>query len=501
MTRLSELAGAVAGALSGDDLDVTGIAVDSREVRPGDLFVAQRGAASDGIAFLAEARRRGAVAVCALSAQPGVPTLVVPDPRAAAPVLAAAIYGHPARRVGLIGVTGTLGKTSTALLVQSALEATGMGVGVIGSLGVRIRGRLRETGMTTPDAPTIHRALRAMADAGVTLAAMEVTSHALALGRVRGLAFRLGVFTNLVLDEHLDFHRTPEDYLRTKLRFLEHLEPGAPLVYNRDDRRVREAVEHDAAERPRPTVGVSLAGEPGATIVLRGIRSDAAGSAFALEIVHPLPRLDGGEVAPRLLPLVLPVFGFPQVSNAALAAATALIAGASPLGVTEAVADVRPIRRRMELVRHAAPAVLDDTSGNPRTLRAVFESIRAIPHRRLRIVFGIRGARGAAINRELAATLATLVRERRERLPVRLVVTASEDVAGPRDRVTGEERGAVEAALRDAGVGYRLAPELREAVDLVLAQHDPEDLILLLGAQGMDQASRMLRASLGPDAG
>jgi UDP-N-acetylmuramoyl-L-alanyl-D-glutamate--2,6-diaminopimelate ligase len=494
--RLSELARSVAGAHTGDDVEVSGIAVDSREVRPGDLFVAQRGASSDGLEFLEQARRRGAVALCADAAADGTPTIVVPDARAAVPRLAATLYGHPARELQLIGITGTLGKTSTALLVQSALEASGTGVGVIGSLGVRIHGRVRDTGMTTPDAPTIHRALRAMADAGVRLAALEVTSHALALGRVDGLTYALGVFTNLVLDEHLDFHRTPEDYLRTKLRFLDRLEPSAPLVYNRDDERVTAAVERHAAERPRPLVGVSLAGAPGAAMVLGGIRSDAAGSAFALEIVRPLVGLDGREVAPQTVPLVLPVFGFQQVANAALAAATALLAGASPRGVTEAVADAAPIHRRMELIRHSGSAILDDTSGNPRTLRAVFESIRAIPHAGLRIAFGIRGARGAEINRRLAATLAALVRAVESGRRVVVVVTASEDAAGPRDRVTPEERDAVERALSEGGVAYRYQPTLAAAVREALDGCAGDDLVLLLGAQGMDQAARLARECL-----
>jgi UDP-N-acetylmuramoyl-L-alanyl-D-glutamate--2,6-diaminopimelate ligase len=465
-------------------------------VHPGDLFVAQQGARSNGLAFATEAERRGAVALCAERAHERLPTLVLADPRAAVPLLAAAIYDHPSRALRLIGITGTLGKTSTALLVQSALEASGTGIGVIGSLGVRIRGRVRETGMTTPDAPTIHRALRLMADAGVRLAALEVSSHALAMDRVRGLGFALGVLTNLVPDEHLEFHRTPEDYLRTKLRFFDLLLPGAPLVFNRDDPRVTDAVERDGARRPRPAVGVSLAGEPKASVVLRGIRSDGSGSAFALEIVRPLPTLDGGIVAPQAVPLVLPVFGLQQVANAALAAATALVAGAEPRGVTEAVAEVTPIHRRMELVRHASPAVLDDTSGNPRTLRAVFESIRVIPHGALRIAFGIRGARGPLINGKLAVALAALVRERTEAVPVHLVVTACEETAGSRDRVTPEEREVVEAALTAAGVVYRYEPTLAGAVRRVLQGWEADDLVLLLGAQGMDQAARIARTLL-----
>ena len=174
---LSDLARALDLPMQGEDVEITGIAVDSRQVRPGDLFVAQRGARADGTAFVAEARANGGVAACAAAPMPGLPTLVVPDPRGAVPRLAATLYRHPVRDLRLVGITGTLGKTSTALLIQSALTASGVPVGVIGSLGVRIQGRVADTGMTTPDAPAIHRALRHMVDAGATTAVLEVTSH------------------------------------------------------------------------------------------------------------------------------------------------------------------------------------------------------------------------------------------------------------------------------------------------------------------------------------
>nr|MBA3258190.1 hypothetical protein [Gemmatimonadales bacterium] len=305
---LSELADEVSGALVGADVEVSGIAVDSRQVRPGDLFVVQRGAKADGSAFLPEARRRGAVAACATAPVSGVPTLVVSDPRDVVPVLAAALHGRPAGAMRLVGITGTLGKTSTALLIQAALSATGVPVGVIGSLGVQTGGRAMDTGMTTPDAPAIHRALRLMLDAGVATAVLEVTSHGIALRRVAGLTFALGVVTNLVPDEHLDFHRTPDHYLRTKARFLDMLQDGAPVVINHDDPRVRAMVDDAVLRRPRTVVAVTCGDDPGAAAAVSGLRTDAAGSAFALEIRRPLPRLDGGALEPCAVPLVLPVF-------------------------------------------------------------------------------------------------------------------------------------------------------------------------------------------------
>jgi UDP-N-acetylmuramoyl-L-alanyl-D-glutamate--2,6-diaminopimelate ligase len=189
---------------------------------------------------------------------------------------------------------------------------------------------------------------------------------------------------------------------------------------------------------------------------------------------------------------VLPVLGVHQVGNAALAAVVALLAGATPTGVTESVAEQAPIRRRMEVVRHASPIVLDDTVGNPRALEAVFESTRAIPHERLRIAFGIRGSRGSGINRRLAVTLARALQGLDR--PARLVVTASEDAAGPRDRVRPEEREVVLEALREVGVAFSYEPALTDAVRRVLEGSGDGDLVLLLGAQGMDRAAALARA-------
>ena len=492
--RLSELAAALDHPYQGADVEVAGIAVDSRQVQPGDLFVAQMGERTDGIRFIPEARSRGAVAACSAAPLPDFPTIVAPDPRGAVPRLAATLFGHPATRLRLVGITGTLGKTSTALLVQSALAASGVRVGVIGSLGVRHRGQVADTGMTTPDAPSIHRALRQMVDAGVTTAVIEVTSHGIALKRVAGLAFQVGALTNLVPDEHLDFHGTAEHYLRTKARFFEMLEPGAPLVVSRDDAHVRSLVADAGIARARPVIGVSAAGDPEADVAVSGLRCDATGSVFALEIRRPLPRVDGGELAPTAIPLVLPVLGVHQVANAALAAVVALLAGGAPAGVTESVAELAPIRRRMEVVRQGSPTVLDDTVGNPRSVDSVFATIRAIPHGSLRVVFGIRGSRGPAINQRLAAALARAVRAASG--PVQLVVTASQDKAGARDRVRAEEREAVLTALREEAVAFSYEPALEAAVRRVLRESGEGDLILLLGAQGMDGAAEVARGVL-----
>jgi UDP-N-acetylmuramoyl-L-alanyl-D-glutamate--2,6-diaminopimelate ligase len=286
---------------------------------------------------------------------------------------------------------------------------------------------------------------------------------------VEGLTFALGLLTNLVPDEHLEYHPTPEHYLRTKARFFDHLEPGAPVVANADDAYVIAMVRERVARAPRPVVWVTLGeASPGEALVtpdvaVEALRWDAGGSTFAVEVRRALPTLDGGEVAPQTIPVVLPVLGLQQVANAAMAVTLALMAGATASGVTEALADAEPMRRRMEIVRAAAPLVLDDTAGNPETLRAVFASAAAFPRRTLRVAFGVRGKRGPVINRHLAEALGELVTERAADGPVRLVVTASEDTADARNRVADEEREAAlgHAARRRRAVRVRAAARRR----------------------------------------
>jgi UDP-N-acetylmuramoyl-L-alanyl-D-glutamate--2,6-diaminopimelate ligase len=485
--RLADLARSVGGTVHGVDVTVRGLAMDSRAVRDGDLFAVIRGQHADGRAFIDEALERGAVAVCDTAALDGYPTLLVSDPRAVLAQLAAAVHGHPARELTLIGITGTLGKTSTVMLMETALGAMGRPPGVIGSLGIRIDGRVSDTGMTTPEAPTIHAALRRMVDATLERAIVEVTSHGLQLGRVGGLTFSLGVFTNLVPDEHLEFHATPEDYVRAKLRFLDMLAAGAPLVINADDDLVRAA----AAALPGPVIGVTMRGSAEASVSIEDLRWDREGSSFAVRVTRPLPVLGGGVVVPADRRIVIPLFGIQHVINAGLATTTALIAGAPLDGIAAALRRAEPIHRRMEIIQPERPLVIDDTVGNPRSLRAVFASLRPVDASPVTVVFGIRGSRGTTINRGLARTLGDIARER----GARVIVTGSEEAALAKDRVMEEERECFVRGLEEAGAEFEYEARLDAAVTRGLSGIE-DGVVLLLGAGGMDRAGDIARRAL-----
>ncbi|CAN5278328.1 UDP-N-acetylmuramoyl-L-alanyl-D-glutamate--2,6-diaminopimelate ligase [soil metagenome] len=524
---LSLLAEAAGGVVDGEgDVDIARLCLDSRRASPGELFVAI-GEGPAAVQHVHEAVARGAVAACVSREaathlrNASVALLVVEDPRAVLGKMSAAFHGNPARAMQLIGVTGTLGKTSTAALIQAAYPAAsgGRGIGVVGSLGASVAGggegnHLPQLGgMTTPDAPELHAALRAMRDEGVRLVAMEVTSHALAQGRVEGLSYSLGVITNLVPDEHLEFHGTAGNYLRTKARFLDYLEPAAPLVVNADDPLVLDM----ASRRRSPSgalVGVTLddAGVPrcsmrvrcDALATVRDVRWDVSGSRFTLHVPESLPLMQGGTLPGTEIPIALPLLGIQHATNAAIASITALVAGASGAEVAEGLARAEPVRRRMQILRAADPCVIDDTTGNPEALQAVFTTIRAIPRSALRIVFGLRGSRGTEINARLAKSLAALVLERAAAEPVTLVVTGCDDVSPSRERVTDEERDAALQVLRPAldSVGlhtslvYMFEPALTQAIERALRGVRREDLVLLLGTQAMDGAAGLTDALL-----
>jgi len=488
--RLSSLAGALGVPLSGADREITGIALDSRQVQPGQLFVAIPGANADGTRFIPDAIQRGAVAVCAVRPWDGVPTLVVPDPREALARLASEFHGHPARELRMIGITGSLGKTSTALLLETIIGTAGEKVGVIGSLGIRFEGHVVETGMTTPEAPSIHGSLRYFATQGAGTAVMEVTSHSILLKRVDGLQYDLGLLTNIVPYEHLEFHPTPEHYVRTKTRFFGMLKPGAPLVVNDDDPTAREV----SRGLERPVIAVSLRARDSASVHVERVRLGVEGSTFALQVRRPLPLLDGGNVAPLTIPLALPILGRQQVANAALAATAALIAGVPAETIAYALAGVEPMHRRMHILYEDGPVLLDDTVGNPESIRAVFEAIRSIPHHNLRIAYAIRGSRGTEVNERNAEAVAREI----EPLIATLVVTASEDHASERDRVEDDERDIVLKTLEARGVPFIYEPTLERAVTRVVEGAARGDLIALLGAQGMDKGGEIARKLLPP---
>ncbi|HYB24644.1 MAG TPA: UDP-N-acetylmuramoyl-L-alanyl-D-glutamate--2,6-diaminopimelate ligase, partial [Solirubrobacteraceae bacterium] len=285
--------GELAGGAS--SLEIVTLAYDSRQVTPGTLFFCVPGFTSDGHDFAEQAVRAGAAAL--VVERPlglGVPEVVVPSVRAAMAPVGARFYGEPARELQVVGVTGTNGKTTTAYLVRALLEATGQQCGLLGTVKSVIGGQEHPVARTTPEAIDLQADLRAMLDAGDRACAMEVSSHALALGRVDTIPFAAAVFTNLTQD-HLDFHESMEDYFQAKRRLFApgsadgEVEAPAVSVINAGDPYGRRLA---AEVKDARTFAVDAPADYSATEV----RCDLAGCTFTLstpagrrELTLPMP--------------------------------------------------------------------------------------------------------------------------------------------------------------------------------------------------------------------
>lgn len=465
--------GAVAAGLgvevppAGADVLVTGLTLASDRVRAGDLFAGVPGTARHGAAFAGAAVAGGAVAVLtdragrSAASSTGVPVLVVADVRAVLGGLAACLAGDPATALTVMAVTGTSGKTTTAHLLEAGLRAAGRRPGLIGTTGSRVDGRPLASALTTPEAPDLHRLLRAMVTAGADSVALEVSSHALVLHRFAGLVADVAVFTNLGHD-HLDFHDGMEGYLAAKLRLFTPALARAAVVCV-DDGPDGYGVRVAAAARAAGLRTTTVTGRPGVTGAdwsVTSCRSDAAiGAGSRFTVVTP----DGRELAGRTA-----LSGAFNVSNAVLALAALVEVGVEETAALAGIAALAGVPGRLEWIgaagSAAGPVSFVDYAHKPEALEAVLTELRRLvaPGGRLAVVLGAGGDRDRGkrpVMGEIAGRLADLVvvtdDNPRGEDPARIRAAVSAGTRGTAARVVelGDRRAAIGHAVAELGAG------------------------------------------------
>jgi UDP-N-acetylmuramoyl-L-alanyl-D-glutamate--2,6-diaminopimelate ligase len=459
--RLSELAaqfGAVVGAVPG--IDVTGLTLRGQDAGPGDLFAGLPGSTSHGATFAVDAVARGAIGVltdpagAALIGAIGVPVLIVPDPRAVLGTMAAAIYGDPSQAVTVIGVTGTSGKTTTTYLVEAGLRAAERAAGLIGTVGVRIDGDDVPSSLTTPEAPAVQALLAAMVERGVDSCVMEVSSHALSLGRVDGVHFAVGAFTNLSRD-HLDFHPTMADYFEAKARLFD---PDSPVCADTAVICVDDDAGRAMADRAANPITVSVTGPAD-----WAVDAVTAGPGGAQEFTA----VDSVGVHHRI-GIRLP--GRYNIANTLVALAILDSIGVAPEQAAPGLMAATVPGRLEPVDRGQGFLALVDYAHKPGALRAVLETLRAgRPAGRVAVVIGAGGNRDAGKRRpmgQVAAELADLV-----------VVTDD----NPRD----EEPAVIRAEILAGAAGNSAVVEeigdRRAAIERAVAWAAPGDVVLIAG--------------------
>ena len=441
---LTELHGPMAGV-------VDGVSQDSRDLSPGDLFLAWSGFDFDAHDFLPEVAHQGAVAAVVERFVPDapIPQLEVRDGRRAAAIVADAFHGSPWKSLFTAGITGTNGKTTTAVLAAHLLgrREPAAAIGTLGLVDPDGRVRPGTEGLTTPGPVQLSGWLRELVDEGVGSVALEASSHALAQARLDGTRFDAVVFTNLSRD-HLDYHKDQIDYLRAKARLLELVKPNGTVVVNADD----------PAWENLPELGkdrLTFAVHADADLQATDTRLEATGSRFTLEWGAQRARVES------------PLLGGFNVENSLAAAAVALSAGISLQEVATGLGDTPPVEGRLEPVVDEPVPVIIDFAHTPDALRRVLETIRPLVLGRLIVVFGAGGDR-----------------DRQKRPAMGLIVAELADLAlvtsdNPR---TEDPESIIDDILVGMGEAHcERIPDRREAIARALEVAGPDDVVILAG--------------------
>ena len=480
--RLGDLlAGMTALSVNQAAIALSGLVLDSRQVRPGDAFVALHGSSADGLAYAGDALARGAVVVLAEESGPvgghatvrlpaGAPIVFIENLRKEIGGIAARFFEYPSAALHVIGVTGTNGKTSIVQLLASALDSLGARAATIGTLGAGLVGAIRAGERTTPDALSVQALLAEFRDAGASHVAMEVSSHALEQGRVNAIAFEVAAFTNLTRD-HLDYHATMEAYAAAKAKLFAWPNLRAAVI-NIDDAFGRElAAQFAHAVRRHP--GQGLAGSQGqgrkellrygidnaaADIVARDVRSSTEGLRFTL--ITPAGE---GEISTSLL-------GRFNVANLLAVAGVLSALGFSFEQIQHALAQVQPVVGRMNRLGGGAnaPLIVVDYAHTPDALEQALTSLRAHSAGKLICVFGCGGERDPGKRPQMGSIA--------ERLADRVIVTD--------DNPRNEDGNAIVAQILDGFARPQAAVVQRDraqAIAQALREAQPGDVVLIAG--------------------
>ncbi len=429
-----------------ENVEISSLAYDTRQVSPGALFFCVPGFSRDGHDFAADAVERGAAAlVLERPLHLGVPEVTVTSARAAMAPAAAAFYGDPTAELRLVGVTGTNGKTTTAFLIRALLEADGRRTGLLGTVTSVIGGEERPVQRTTPEAIDLQRTFREMLTRGDVACAMEVSSHALALNRVDAMHFAGALFTNLTQD-HLDFHHTMEEYFQAKRRLFE-ARPAIAVVNVDDPYGARLADQLPGA--------ITFALERDAAFRATDVRTDLGGSRFIV----------GGPAGDQ--ELHSPLRGRFNVYNVLGAFAMARALGVSADTCASAIERAGQVPGRFQTVDEGQDfAVLVDYAHTPDSLENVLSAARGLTDGRLHVVFGCGGDRDRG-KRPLMGEIA-------RRLADRVIVTS--------DNPRSEDPEAIIAEiLAGAGPNVEHNPERREAIAEAVAGAAPGDVVVIAG--------------------
>lgn len=433
------------------DLEVSGISYNSKYVEKGSLFVCIEGYKSDGHEYIGEAVKKGAVAVVIqrdAEVPDGITVIKVKDSRKALALMSSSFFGYPSKSMKLIGVTGTSGKTTTTFIIKSILDRAGYKTGLIGTICSIIDGKSVDSSRTTPESYELQRMFAKMREAGEDYCVMEVSSHSLELKRVEGCFFNTGVFTNLSRD-HLDFHKTFENYLNAKLKLFKQ---SRIAVVNADD-------QYGATVTGRISIPyITYAVNNGATVTAEKIEMTPNYSKFTIRYNG-----EGKEVK-------LPLTGRFNIYNALSAASACIAEGISLQTIKEGLESVEAVPGRSELIDSGRGfTILIDFAHTPAELENILKTVGEYAVGRIITVFGCGGDRDRTkrpIMGEVAGRLSDIA-----------FVTSDNPRTEDPMRIIDD----IIPGIKGSGAEYRIMENRRDAIKAALKLASKDDIVVIAG--------------------
>ncbi|WP_066295173.1 Mur ligase family protein [Bacillus sp. FJAT-29937] len=469
--------------LNDQDLTINGISYHSQKVSNGHLFVCVRGYKTDGHKYLKQAAENGAVAAVVeeFNEDVNIPQYLVKDCRISLARLGAHFYDNPSKKLNMIGITATNGKTTTSYMTNAILENEGLKTGLIGTVTIKIDDTSIPSELTTPESLDLQYYLNEMVERDVTHVSMEVSSQALEMNRVEQVDYDI-VTLNNVSREHIDSHGSFEKYFEVKSSLIRNASENSFAVLNLDC-----------------PYSASLVNATKAQVITFGVKSNeghihcknmdlSTGRAkFTVEILKSF-RVNDTEYIPGEFDIELAVPGLHSVYNAMVAITVALLSNVSVSTIQKTLKTFGGVERRFEFIFEDDFKIIDDHFANAGNINVTLETLKFMDYQKLHLVYAIRGERGPTVNRENAETIA----EWASKLGFNEVIaTKSMSHVTSKDKVTDEEQQVFEEVMKDADIKVQLYDELPDAIENALSKAEAGDLILLAGCQGMDHGAEI----------
>lgn len=470
------------------DIEINNIAYHSGKVQAGDLFVCIKGFETDGHKYASQAVDNGACALIVEDYQEAlhVPQFKVENSRKALASLGALFYDHPSKKMKMIGITATNGKTSTSFMTNAILEAHGLKTGLIGTVMVKYGNYMEPSILTTPESLDLQSHFAKMVEEDITHTTMEVSSSALAFDRVYDVDFDI-VTLNNISREHIDLHGSFEEYFETKSRLIRDANPHQWAILNVDDSYSASLIEETKAQVL--TFGIK---NTDAILACSNLDLTTGRGCFTVKIQKPFT-IGNTSYTPQEFDIALSVPGYHSVYNSMVAVAVGLLCEIPIPTIVRGLNHFVGVERRFQFIFEDDFKIVDDHFANPGNINVTLETLNFMDYNKLHMIYAIRGSRGVTTNRENAETIVNWA----SKLGLReIVATLSQSHVSKKDVVTPEELDVFIEVMKKANIKVNFYSELPDALSYGLKNAKQGDVLMLAGSQGMDYGAQIVLEQL-----